>query len=331
VCVCVCVCGLQLESLVVYLVVKISHSMNGAAILENRKIILFITVTLEVLGSLDGHLDTVNDICFSKDGMYLASASADGTARIWDVSTQTEVINFDHGTCCVLGVAFTSTGDRLATKSENTGMVIWCTRSRDKLVEFPAFHYSVSNLYFTANDQHLVSSDSEEEKDHPYGRDSNCCIWDAATGTELKRLYSYSGRVYNVAVSPDEKWIAASGGDHCEAGLQVWSADTGETVFASVDIAVQLAFNSTGSMLVATWNEAINIWDTSTWSILKTIEGDNYGCYSVFELSSDTAVITCEGTDIKVIDVSTGEDIQSLSTESRVLRICCSQSTNILL
>jgi hypothetical protein len=110
----------------------------------------------------------------------------------------------------------------------------------------------------------------------------------------------------------------------------VWSAETGKRVTMLEETVVQVAFNSTGSRLVATWNEAINIWDTSTWSILATVEG-RFGCYSVFDLSSDAAIFTCEGSDVKVIDANTGENIQSISTEAAVLRICCSQPMNILL
>jgi WD40 repeat protein len=305
--------------------------MFGAAILKNSKIILFSTKTREVLGSIVGHTDTVHDVCFSRDEAHLASAGADGTAKIWDVATQTELMSFDHGTNSVLGVAFSSTGDRLATKSRNTGITIWCTKTQTKLVEFPAFLYSVSNLHFTANDQQLVSTCSGEAQDYPDALDPYCCIWDAANGAELKRFKAYGGQLYSVAVSPDGKWIAASGGDDCESAVTVWSAETGKRVTMLEETVVQVAFNSTGSRLVATWDEAINIWDTSTWSILTTIEGGRYGCYSVFDLSSDAAIFTCERNDVKVIDANTGEDIQSISTEAPVLRICCSHSTNILL
>ena len=52
----------------------------------NYSIRVFSVTTGHELGSLQGHHDLVYDICWSKDGTMLASASSDLSAKIW--STQ---------------------------------------------------------------------------------------------------------------------------------------------------------------------------------------------------------------------------------------------------
>jgi COMPASS component SWD3 len=41
--------------------------------------------------TLKGHTDWVNSVAFSPDGKLLASGSADGTIKLWDVATGQEV------------------------------------------------------------------------------------------------------------------------------------------------------------------------------------------------------------------------------------------------
>ena len=51
--------------------------------------------------TLEGHTDNVFQIDFSPDGQRLASSSKDGTLRLWNVNTATELITFrDHQGWC---------------------------------------------------------------------------------------------------------------------------------------------------------------------------------------------------------------------------------------
>ena len=56
--------------------------------------------------SLIGHDHTVNGLSFSPNGLYLASSSADGTARIWDVLTGKEVFISPKSSEYVTSVSF---------------------------------------------------------------------------------------------------------------------------------------------------------------------------------------------------------------------------------
>src|SRR5262245_42350984 len=62
-----------------------------------------------------GHTDPVFSVVFSPDGQFLASASADGTVRLWDVATGQEIRRFRGHQGEVLSVTFAPDGRTLAS------------------------------------------------------------------------------------------------------------------------------------------------------------------------------------------------------------------------
>nr|HMN30127.1 hypothetical protein [Caldilineaceae bacterium] len=74
---------------------------------------------------LIGHTKSVEDVAYSPDGAYLATGSVDGTARIWDAQTGTELHLLGGRLGVVYTVAFSPDGKRLATGSEDHRVRLW--------------------------------------------------------------------------------------------------------------------------------------------------------------------------------------------------------------
>ncbi len=72
-----------------------------------------------------GHTDIVRAVVFSPDGKWLATASADRTARIWDAQTGQELRLLRGHTRWVQAVAFSPDGRWLATASDERTARIW--------------------------------------------------------------------------------------------------------------------------------------------------------------------------------------------------------------
>src|SRR5262249_11333345 len=71
---------------------------------------------------LHGHTNLVLGLAFSRDGSRLASASADGTVRIWNTETQQEVFQLRGHTDACMGVAI-SPDDRLLASASRDGTI----------------------------------------------------------------------------------------------------------------------------------------------------------------------------------------------------------------
>jgi len=51
----------------------------------------------EMVMKLDGHTDSVTNVAFSNDGIYLATGGMDGQVRIWNVQDKKFVVAMDAG------------------------------------------------------------------------------------------------------------------------------------------------------------------------------------------------------------------------------------------
>src|SRR2546421_431886 len=221
---------------------------------------------VEAVLTLTGHTKGVFNVAFSPDGKYLATASKDHTARLWDAATGKEVRTFRGHTSSLYSVTFSPDGTKLATAGEDQTVRVWDAGTGKEVFRLTGHTSDVHHAAFSPDGQRLASC----------GSDKLVILWDAATGRQRHKLAGHSGRVVTVSFSPDGTRLASACGtdaknDTTQAGgeVKVWDTATGQEVFslppATARGVLTIAFSPDGKRLAgACMDRKVRVWETVT-------------------------------------------------------------------
>src|SRR5262249_11044760 len=184
------------------------HAVSGALVIEIRDA----ANGQPVCPPLRDHEWAIWDMAFSpnSDRPRLASASAEGTVRIWDV-TGKQIVEppLRHGTNDVRCVAFGKDGRFLASGAKDHVVKVWDTQTWKLFDERPDLTAAVQCVAFHPKESSVLAWG---------GSDSTVRVWKVGT-KEIYTLRGHKKWVKSVAFSPDGEWLASA---RLDGTVKIW-------------------------------------------------------------------------------------------------------------
>jgi WD40 repeat protein/transcriptional regulator with XRE-family HTH domain len=277
--------------------------------------------------ALRGHASGVNDVAFSPDGTRVATASLDGTAKVWDAVTGQELLilpTADAGTggTKLYSVVFSPDGSQLATAGQAGSVSLWDASSGEAL----------GTLYETGDTATLFALAFSPNGARVAGAsaDGTVRVWDLATAQVSLTLSIHLDQppdplavaLQDVAFSPDGTRLATVGPDKT---AQVWDAVTGDSLLTLVghkEVIFALAYSPDGTRIAtASYDATTKVWDAETGVELVTVSGNTSRNTGVaFSPDGKRLAIVSEDGTAKVCDASTGQELFALGGHSSAAR-----------
>lgn len=202
-------------------------------------------LSMQALASLESHSDSISSIAFSPDSKHLATASFDGTVKVWNVQNSQEPITLSGHSRPINCIAYSPDGKTLAMASSVLGkrqgeVILWDMKRMREQATIKSHSSHINAVAFSPNGKVLATA----------GNDSLVKLWDLSTRQERMTLTGHLLSIYSVKFSPNGKLLASSSKD---GALIIWDANTGQrqTVLQHEASVVSIAFSPDGSVIAS--------------------------------------------------------------------------------
>jgi WD40 repeat protein len=285
---------LALEALEDYPYTWQAERALGQAVLEHRVQLVLV-----------GHTGEIYAVAWSPDGTWIATASGDGTAIVWDGRTGERLATLAGHEEAVSKLSWSPSGDGIATASDDGTARLWDAATGEELFSLSSHEGAVYAVVWSPSGDRVVTASD----------DATARVWDTATGEELLAL-SHGAPAVAAAWSPLGNQIAV--GDFSGAVI-VWDGETGEGLLVldgHEECVNDVSWAPAADRIVtASDDHTARIWDASTGEALQMLTGHRGGVWRArWSPAGDRLVTAAFDASARVWDPATGEAILSFDS-----------------
>jgi WD40 repeat protein/serine/threonine protein kinase len=237
-------------------------------------------------------------VAFNPDGTRLASASVDGTVKIWDATTGRDLLTLKGHAGRARHVAFSPDGATLASSGDDRSVRVWDAATGREIFALPGKDH-FNGVAFSPDGTRLASGCA----------DSSVKVWDAKTGAEVLTLQGHNDWAHGVVFSPDGTRLASTSGDNT---VKVWDATTGRAILTlkgHTGWVLSVAFRPDGTRLAsASADNTVKLWDLRTGRETLTCKGHTSDVWCVAFSPDGLRLASCSvDLTVKVWNAATGQ------------------------
>lgn len=212
-----------------------------------------------------GHTQWVNDVDFSSDGQFFASASDDDSVLLWRVADGSlfRKIQSPHGGAISLDLSPNNL--LLATGSWDGFADLWQISNGNLLRSLNRENedgYGFRDVAFSP-DGTLLAAASD---------DNSILLWNVSDGSLVYRLQDHTAPVYKVVFSTDGSLLASTSEDHT---IKIWQLRDGallQSMTGHTDVVYDAAFSPDDSLLASGSSDGtLRLWRVNDGTLLRTL------------------------------------------------------------
>jgi WD40 repeat protein/serine/threonine protein kinase len=236
--------------------------------------------------ALAGHSSTIACVVFSPGGEHVATASWDGTARLGNVRSGTQMDPFFTGPhySAFWSVAFSPDGRLCAVgglKGMNAGAYVIELESHRELQAYEGHSEMVRGVAFSPDGARIVTTSF----------DGTAKVWPVSLPSEYLSLEGHDRAVWTIALSPNGQWLATGSLDQT---AKIWDIESGQlllTLPVGFPV-VSLAFSPDDRHLATVAADATaKVWDLALQS--RRTSGSVGTSEAVLTLAGHSSTVTC--------------------------------------
>lgn len=212
--------------------------------------------------TLYGHSRSISSLCFSPDGLLLASASADRTAKVWSLRSGTLLQTFKGHQGGISDIAWSPCSRYIASASDDRSIVVWHVKEGYDVRHFLG-HTSYVFCVAYSPQSNLIASGSFDE---------TVRLWNARSGTCHRTIAAHSEAVTDVDFNCDGTLIASCSYDGL---IRLWDVPTGQCLATlphpTSSPTTSIRFSPSSSHLLASsLDSTLRLWDVANGKVVKT-------------------------------------------------------------
>ncbi|KAG5981777.1 hypothetical protein E4U55_002579 [Claviceps digitariae] len=276
--------------------------------------------------ALHGHTGPVSQVRISPNGKFVASASADGSIKLWDALTGAHMDTLIGHMAGVSCLAWTPDSNILASGSDDKAIRLWdrVTGRPKTTTKKSVAGYEMAALRGHHNYIHCLAFSPKGNILASGSYDEAVFLWDVRAGRLMRSLPAHSDPVAGIDFCRDGTLVVSCSTDGL---IRVWDTSTGQCLRTLVHednpAVTNVCFSPNGRFVLAfNLDNCIRLWDYVAGTVKKTYQGHRNekfaigGCFGVLEGEPFVASASEDG-DIVLWDVKNKEILQRVPTGHR--------------